>query len=412
MLHLINKIRSHWKKQIASSAHEINVENEITFSCIDPYIKGKRIILLGESSHGVGDYQTVKTQLIRYLHEKHGFNVVVLENGFMETTLGKEMLCEYSKEMQIQTACLDIYHTEEMLDLFHDEWAQTLHLTGMDIQSTYPNVSNKILLWLQQHTNSSISTNYERLDKRYFQLEEEIRIKLKKSKRPEVEEVINEYKQLLIDFDKLIQENKTEKLPTITAIRRGILNRIQWLQVCMKGYWSSGALRSDFMFQNIEWLLNDYYRGEKIIIWAHNYHIKKAPSMFESIINMKPVGEALSNKYNNDVYSIGFYAGSGEMATFLRVDLPVVDLKKSYLESLFYKLFSGHLFIDLRSTTISTKKRFMWYNRKWGLLEGGRGPRWVNPQKVYDAIFFLNEVYSPNYLPLPDRNLKNVENNK
>ncbi len=43
-------------------------------------IKDKRIIALGESLHGVKEYNTTKIELIQYLHEKEGFNVLAIES--------------------------------------------------------------------------------------------------------------------------------------------------------------------------------------------------------------------------------------------------------------------------------------------------------------------------------------------
>lgn len=406
MLYLCNRVRKKWKKQIIESAYEATPGKESSFSFIDSYVKGKRIVMLGESSHGVGDYQTAKIELIRYLYKNHGFHVVVLENGFMETTLCHELLSEYSIEKKLQTACLDIYHTEEMLPLFDIEWGKGLHLTGMDVQPTYPNVSKHVQMWLQKHVDLTISEEYKELDKRFFDLDEQIRIKVKKRQKPQVEDTIRRYERFLAFFDEYINAHQDHHPRMLKAIRRGILNRIEWLQVCMKGYFSSGALRSAFMFKNLEWLIEDYYKGEKIIVWAHNYHLTKSRTISNWLMKMKPVGEALTEKYHDEVYCIGLYAGSGEMASYLRVNLGVKDLKKRYLESLFYKLYSGYLYLDLTDARESSKR--MWHQRKWELLEMGKYPKRMAPQKAYDAILFINEVSGPTYLPIPNRDDKDV----
>ncbi|GEL78524.1 hypothetical protein [Tenuibacillus multivorans] len=46
--------KNKWINQIKKSASEIGDRND--FSYIDRYIEDKRIILLGENSHGIGDY--------------------------------------------------------------------------------------------------------------------------------------------------------------------------------------------------------------------------------------------------------------------------------------------------------------------------------------------------------------------
>jgi erythromycin esterase len=135
--------RNRWKNQIKRTASEINDRND--FSFIDHYIKDKRVILLGENSHGIADYFTTKTDLIRYLHQHHEFNVVVLESGLLEATLCKEFLRGYSPDRQIQNCLLDIYHNEEMKPLFYEEWAQSIKISGMDPQPTYPLISEYMI---------------------------------------------------------------------------------------------------------------------------------------------------------------------------------------------------------------------------------------------------------------------------
>ncbi len=108
-----------WKAQIKSTASEITTNRD--FSFIDRFIKGKRMILLGENSHGIADYFKTEMDLIRYLHQYHGFNVVVLESGLLEATLCKPFLSDYSPEKQIQNTLLDIYHNEEMKPLFSEK---------------------------------------------------------------------------------------------------------------------------------------------------------------------------------------------------------------------------------------------------------------------------------------------------
>lgn len=145
------KTRNRWKEQIKRTASEIKEGND--FSFIEHFIKDKRIILLGENSHGIADYFTIKTDLIRYLHPYHEFNVVVLESGLLEATLCKQFLSNDSPEKQIQNSLLDIYHNKEMKALFSEEWAQTITLSGMDPQPTYPLTSELMLDWIKNHTD-------------------------------------------------------------------------------------------------------------------------------------------------------------------------------------------------------------------------------------------------------------------
>ncbi|WP_034756475.1 erythromycin esterase family protein [Rossellomorea vietnamensis] len=390
--------RNRWGNQIKRTASEINDRND--FSFIDHYIKDKRVILLGENSHGIADYFTTKTDLIRYLHQHHGFNVVVLESGLLEATLCKEFLRDYSPDRQIQNCLLDIYHNEEMKPLFYEEWAQSIKISGMDPQPTYPLISEYMIDWLKNHTDNEFYELIRALERRYFELDSEMMLKITKPLKEKIKYAIQEYENLLNIIEMKLQTCTTLEMQRMfQLIQQGMKNRLKWLKVNLKGYLSSGIVRGFNMFENLEWLMNHYYKNERIIVWAHNFHIRKRQTLTTKILGIKSVGYWLQHKYPNDFYTIGFYAGSGKFATQLRVELEVDTTKKNHLESLLYETSKSDLFLplDVKNQTIDKK---MWFKRKWWLLESGfsgLSPKVVYPQDHYDAIIFLRKVNSPNY---------------
>ena len=77
----------------------IEVDN---YNFLDAYVREKQIVLLGESNHGIGDYFSEKIKMIKYLHEHHGFNIVVFENGLVESTISKERSSFEEPELVLQ----------------------------------------------------------------------------------------------------------------------------------------------------------------------------------------------------------------------------------------------------------------------------------------------------------------------
>lgn len=130
------------------------------YDFLDSYVSDKQIGLLGESSHGVGDYFSGKIKIIKYLHEHHGFNIVVFENGLVESTISKERASFEEPELVLQQHFMDIYHNEEMLPLFKDSWAQNLTITGMDVQPMYREASD---YYIQTIKNKLDEGTYELL---------------------------------------------------------------------------------------------------------------------------------------------------------------------------------------------------------------------------------------------------------
>ena len=60
----------------------INTANDYSF--LENVIKSKKIVLLGEQSHGDGATFDEKVEIVKYLHEKMGYNTIVFESGFYD----------------------------------------------------------------------------------------------------------------------------------------------------------------------------------------------------------------------------------------------------------------------------------------------------------------------------------------
>ncbi|MGY0693284.1 hypothetical protein ACW2QC_10905 [Virgibacillus sp. FSP13] len=92
---------------------------------------------MGESSHGVAEFNAIKVRLIKYLHEELDYDGVIFESGFVETSRTFAMINEPSpKEMMYSS----IYGTQETLELFkyiQDQYGTNnlLILTGVDINN-------------------------------------------------------------------------------------------------------------------------------------------------------------------------------------------------------------------------------------------------------------------------------------
>src|SRR5690349_3618142 len=61
--------------------NSIDSDNFEDLKYMDALIQDKQLVLLGESQHGVNDFNVLKFRIIRYLHQKHGFDVVAFEAG-------------------------------------------------------------------------------------------------------------------------------------------------------------------------------------------------------------------------------------------------------------------------------------------------------------------------------------------
>ncbi|TDW99750.1 erythromycin esterase family protein [Dinghuibacter silviterrae] len=85
--------RSQIKDYVQHETHPIRTisPDSLDFSDLDVVgqaVGDKRIVMLGEQDHGDAPTFLAKTRLIKYLHERKGFNVVVFEGDFFSLTQG------------------------------------------------------------------------------------------------------------------------------------------------------------------------------------------------------------------------------------------------------------------------------------------------------------------------------------
>src|SRR5699024_176439 len=118
---------------------------------------------------------------------------------------------------------------------------------------TYPLTSEHMLNWIKNHTDYELYESMRRVEEHYFELNSEMLVKITKSLKRRMKTTIQEYESVLKLID-IKRKNYTnpEIQRMFLLIQRGMQNRLQWLQVNLKGYLSSGIQRGFNMFQNLE----------------------------------------------------------------------------------------------------------------------------------------------------------------
>ncbi|MCY9541589.1 erythromycin esterase family protein [Paenibacillus alvei] len=112
------------------------------FSDLDmliPLLADKRIVYLGENSHGVAEFSLVKTRMIQYLHQTLGYNIVAFESGLGDAALAQGEMKKSAAQQTMKRSIFGVWWTEETKPLF--EYMKATHasesplrLAGFDIQ--------------------------------------------------------------------------------------------------------------------------------------------------------------------------------------------------------------------------------------------------------------------------------------
>lgn len=173
----------------------------------------KKMVALGENYHGVKEYNAIKLELVQYLHEEMGFNVLALEGDLAMTYFANAYRDSLTDTLILEKAVTPVWHTQHHLEMMAYVQAHPkLQLIGFDrIEGPYV---------------SSFSTA----------------------------------------LGVAIDSTKAEFQALLKAYP-------QWEQVNGNTILYSAAKRDSVIADILIWIADQQYPGEKVIVSAHNLHI-------------------------------------------------------------------------------------------------------------------------------------------
>lgn len=97
-------------------------------------IGNKRIVAIGESAHGAKEQSQYQLELIKYLHEEMGFNVLAWETSTAGCYIGNHYRAELSDTLLLKHMMLPVWHTQTHLELIQYLKAHPkLQIVGVDL---------------------------------------------------------------------------------------------------------------------------------------------------------------------------------------------------------------------------------------------------------------------------------------
>jgi erythromycin esterase len=338
--------------------------NDLSF--LDSLLKDARIVMLGESSHGTEEYSVVKKQLIRYLHEKLGFNVVLFESP-MTSCSYLDMGKDTSKASLVKNSVQWVWHTETVKELFAYISSSGMRFNGFDpqfIPSPYPAYVYEAAFGDRPALLADLVVLERRIAATIH--DPALYLSLKDS--------------FSAAYGRFAAALDTKTLSPLQ----------QWLRqtfVTSTSYYTrirQGDQRDSCMAKNITWLAENLYKNEKLIIWAHNTHIDRNATSAKRLM-----GKLLSDHFKDQLYAIGLYMLRGRTATNDRKILTVQPPPKSSIEGMMEKTGFRTSFLETGHPA---------FDKPINTLYWGRTVQKMNLYKSFDAIILVHGVLPPVYL--------------
>jgi erythromycin esterase len=363
-----------------------------------------RLVLLGEQTHADGTDVLIRTRLIRYLHEVHGFEVVASESGMYDADLAWRELRENAPWQEAFNGGISFAwsRSDELQPLGEyiartSKTARPLELAGFDSQLNGVNSRRLFGSDFRRHLHevgldTTLVTGWNEFAANLYKLIE-----------PHGKHFIWSAEETAGFFATL--DSLTSRLGAQSTDARGSF----WMQVlhCVRAYARQSLLprtpengllgsniRDAAMAENLLWLLAREPRTRRIVAWGANLHTARDMSSVgsiageDSMARFTPMGGHVARALGNDVYSIGFIASGGVIGAPSQsaVTLPKPD--RESLEGLFRETGLQLAFLDLRVATPTSA----WLSQPMDAGPFGYLPRRAVWPQVFDGFIYVRDM--------------------
>jgi erythromycin esterase len=363
-------------------------------------IAGKRIIYLDELTHGEHEVFALKSRLVKYLHQQHGFGALIIESGLFDVNEVVKKSTQDENQSIASQALGNIFFgyakDPEFLQLMNyiDSKKQSdtpIALSGFDGRlsgeyslncfvkqlkgsiETLPKSKELLVGWpsYSQQLIDTLRRNFSPLDKR------------------QIEQHILKSHQLM---DALIDGDSSPALESPSYYARLLAGVIRLFEVHYQ------VRRFDehdlVMADNLHWLLEHIYTDKKVIVWGHYVHLNR-----QGYLKMRQnnVTTALSKAYGEQSYIVNFSGLSGQYREFRDgtvINLPA--LGKQHLAFHLQNSFESKphaIFVEPEQFEQEKFQNLVLYGHEY--LTDFQVPvhLWRNH---YDSVFFINKVSASN----------------
>ncbi len=376
------------------------------FEFLRHIVKDKRIVWLGENGHNIREHSMMKSKIIEFLHKEMNFTVLAFESGLAECYSANELKKEFTDEAFLKNAVYSLWATKENMPLFQLMKKSDLSLIGIDINpSSNPDLFVKFVQQLSPVVSEDVIEKIEYIEagvyKWYYQLGQ---YKAKRKKVPaemlrEFEEFKEKVSAVIGDLEAYLHEEyvlyleNQELVCKVKMIIRCLQNRVYFINHIHHNHRTYKKVREKRMKENLEWVCQELYPDEKIIIWAHNLHVFK---QYKTFTGFEPLGAIVSNEIKKQSYYLGLFMYEGEIHTDTGQPYKIEKPPKKSLEDYMHQVQSPALFTDFSQVEKNSDNK--WIFTKTIFLESGTMPTLFVPRDQLDGALLVESVSPPEYL--------------
>ncbi|MFV8354378.1 erythromycin esterase family protein [Flavobacterium sp. XS2P14] len=403
----------------------INTANDYSF--LENVIKSKKIVLLGEQSHGDGATFDEKVEIIKYLHEKLGYNTIVFESGFYDHYKAFKQYSENKSNISIFSEAVfgiwsDTKAFQNLMNYVNERAKQNdpIKILGFDSQegSIFKNHYIDDLIKLFQNRKITFSESViTSIEKSFVSRDLEDVASNKKDSL----ELYKNFDLIMDSFNKIENVNFDEKIMKQVFISKIADVSFDIMQL-QKQKIAVQNPRDEQMAKNLIFL-SEIYPNEKMICWGASYHFSKninqieytdqTEDYFKQYANNEikntgytdyktgdgskllegaiPMGELLKKHFGEQIYSIAFSSYEGEYGIVDEKPVPILKPPFNSIEQQLNDKPNSKTFFEFNKNE----------NNSYYCSALGNIPFKAKWSFIFDGLLFIKKSYQPEIRSYP-----------
>lgn len=388
--------------QSPSGVQAIKMDNGDNFqdlAFLKPLLKNKKIVLLGESSHGIGDYYALKSRLVKYLHKELGFEVFAIESGIADVYFEYKKIDTISAIQLRNNTVYGNFQCTEIMPLFEyiKSTAGTAHplvYAGFDSQNFSASFAflKEVLSSVDKERAEAIINDLSK----YYKIPS---ILWSEDKAPlfalgdTIRRAAEAAMKIIEEHEEPIRIKFGLSDLDMAILKRAVANHRDAVMLDWQRE-DPVSRRDSLMAANLFWLMETLYPNKKVIIWGHNGHIDKQSPIGNPY---KWMGHYIHEKYKHQSYHIGLFAKQGETYEWWTKSIkPFDNDQPDDIEKILSANDFTIGFLDIASSM--KRKGGKWLNNPvYGFEVENGGRLGFVPAQRFDGVIVCKQVKSPSY---------------